>query len=130
MSSVNKRPLSPHLSIYRMQYTMVMSGLHRITGLGLTLGSLLFAWWIIAAAAGEPYFDTIQNFLGSWFGILVLLGFSFSLFYHMCNGIRHLLWDVGVAIDIEGIKKGGLVMLFCAVVLTLSSWGLAFLALS
>src|SRR5688500_2907199 len=89
------RPLSPHLQIYRWQITMVMSILHRITGVALAVGTLLLIWWLVAAAAGPDAFATAQDFLGSILGRLLLLGWSWALFYHLCNGIRHLAWDAG-----------------------------------
>ncbi len=123
--SARPRPMSPHLSVYRMQFTMVMSGFHRITGVGLVIGTLMFAWWIIAAGAGPEYFDVAQGFIGSWFGILLLLGWSFALFYHLCNGVRHMLWDIGIGLEIDGIKTGGVIMLATASALTLVSWIIA-----
>src|SRR5260221_6908133 len=84
------RPLSPHLQIYRPQLTSVLSILHRATGILLGVGTLVLAWWVIAAAAGPDAFARVQGFLGSWLGILVLLGWTAALFYHLANGIRHL----------------------------------------
>jgi len=124
MAQVGKRPLSPHLSVYRLYFTMVMSGLHRITGLGLVFGVLLLAWWLLAAAAGPDHFAVVQGLLGSWFGKLCLFGWTFSLFYHMSNGVRHMLWDMGVAMDIEGIKTGGVVMAAVAGTLTIATWAI------
>lgn len=127
-TSIASRPLSPHLGIYKLQFTMVMSGLHRITGLGLVLGVPLFAWWIIAAAAGPEYFAWPQAFWGSWFGLLCLFGWTFSLFYHLCNGIRHMLWDIGTGLTVEGIKTGGWIMAGSAVALTVAAWAVALMA--
>src|SRR3546814_14342766 len=86
--SADRRPLSPHLQIYKPQLTSVMSISHRVTGVGLAAGTLVLAWWLIAAAAGPEAFATVQGFLGSWFGYLILFGFSYALMYHLCNGIR------------------------------------------
>ena len=87
------RPLSPHLQVYRPQWTMVLSISHRITGVGLSLGTLLLVYWLAAAAAGPEAFETAQEVIGSWIGRLFLFGWTFALFYHLCNGIRHLVWD-------------------------------------
>ncbi len=95
------RPLSPHLQIYRWQLTSVLSILHRATGVVLSAGALLLVWWLVAAASGPDAFEGVQDFLGSWFGLLLLFGWSLSLFYHLCNGIRHLVWDTGHALDLK-----------------------------
>src|SRR3546814_9638631 len=83
-----RRPLSPHLQISKPQLTSVMSISHRATGVGLAAGTLVLAWWLIAAAAGPEAFATVQGFIGSWFGYLILFGFSYALMYPLCNGIR------------------------------------------
>ena len=89
------RPLSPHLTIFRPLITMVMSIVHRITGGALYFGMVLLAWWLIAAATGPEAFATANGFLGSWFGLLILFGFTWALLHHMLGGIRHLIWDMG-----------------------------------
>ncbi len=117
-----QRPLSPHLQIYKPQLTSVLSIFHRMTGVGLAVGTLFLAWWLLAAAAGPGPFAAAQGFFGSWFGILVLFGFSVCLFYHLCNGVRHLVWDAGYGFSIENIYRSGWTMLVAAVVLTLLAW--------
>ncbi len=92
-SAKANRPLSPHLSIYHFTITMAMSIIHRITGGALYFGTLLLAWWLIAAASGPGYFALVSGILGSWFGLLVLFGYSWALFHHMLGGIRYLIWD-------------------------------------
>jgi len=89
-----KRPLSPHLQIYRPMLTMMMSIVHRITGLGNYFGTLLLAWWFIAAASPNGY-ARFQWFAGSWIGRLILFGYTWSVIHHMLGGIRHLIWDTG-----------------------------------
>lgn len=121
-----ERPLSPHLQIYRWPITMVLSILHRITGVGLGLGTLLLAWWLAAAAAGPDYYATAQAVLGSWFGRLVLFGFTWSLFLHLCNGIRHLFWDMGYGYEVKLANRTGWVTLIASLVLTLLAWILAY----
>ncbi len=90
-----KRPLSPHLSIYKPIPTMVMSISHRITGGALYFGTLLVAWWLIAAASGPAYFDFVNGIYGSFLGRLVLFAYTFVLIHHLLGGIKHLAWDLG-----------------------------------
>ena len=73
----------------------MLSILHRITGVALTVGTILLVWWLVAAANGPESFESVQWFLGSWLGLLLLFGWSVALFYHLCNGLRHLWWDTG-----------------------------------
>ncbi|NOZ32726.1 MAG: succinate dehydrogenase, cytochrome b556 subunit [Alphaproteobacteria bacterium] len=89
------RPLSPHLQIYRLSITMVMSIVHRLTGLALYFGTLLLVGWLAAAALGEPAFAIAQAIMGHWVGQLVLLGYTWALFHHMLGGLRHFVWDFG-----------------------------------
>jgi len=95
ISSVKARPLSPHLSIYRLTLTMAMSILHRITGAALYAGTLLLVWWLLAAAAGPDAYAKVQWFLGTIIGQLVLFGYTWALIHHMFGGIRHFIWDTG-----------------------------------
>src|SRR6266704_5914647 len=90
-----ERPLSPHLSIYKPMLTMMMSIVHRITGFGLYFGTLLVAWWLIAAASGPGAYAGIGSFMSSFFGRLILFGYTWALVHHMLGGIRHLIWDTG-----------------------------------
>jgi len=117
-----RRPLSPHLMDYRLQFSTVLSGLHRITGLGLGVGTLLLTWWLVAAATSPEAYATVQNFLGSWLGVMLLLGWSAALFYHLCNGIRHLVWDTGHALDLRSTYWGGWAVVTATAVLTLVAW--------
>jgi succinate dehydrogenase / fumarate reductase, cytochrome b subunit len=113
------RPLSPHLQIYRPQITSVLSIVHRITGVALTFGTLLLTWWLVAAAYGPEQFATAQAFLGSWIGQLVLWVFTFAVFYHLGNGIRHLAWDFGWGFEMTQLRASGLAMLAFAGAATL-----------
>lgn len=108
------RPLSPHLQVYRPQITSVLSIFHRITGVGNSIGAVLVAWWFIAAAVGADAFAFIDGLLTSWIGHLVLIGFAFSLCYHTCNGIRHLLWDAGYGFEIEEATLSGYIVVIAA----------------
>lgn len=89
------RPTSPHLSIYKPMLTMVMSIVHRITGAGLYFGTLLMAWWLLAAASGPNAYAGIGSFMASWFGRFILFGYTWALIHHALGGIRHFLWDFG-----------------------------------
>ena len=120
--STDDRPLSPHLQVYRFEWTMAYSIVHRITGVGLSLGAVLFVVWLMALATGPDAFDAVQAFIGSWFGRLLLLGFTWALFYHFCNGIRHMLWDIGIGFEIDTAAKTGHTIAVSSVVLTLLCW--------
>jgi succinate dehydrogenase / fumarate reductase, cytochrome b subunit len=92
------RPLSPHLSIYRVTPTMAMSVVHRLTGMALYGGTVLFVWWLVAAASGPEAFSWASGFFGSIFGRLVLFVYTWVLLQHMAGGIRHLVWDTGIGL--------------------------------
>jgi succinate dehydrogenase / fumarate reductase cytochrome b subunit len=121
-----ERPLSPHLQIYRWQITSVLSILHRLTGVALGLGALLLAWWLIATAMGPETFATVQGFLRSILGRVILLGFTFALFFHLCNGIRHLAWDLGLGLDIPTVTRSGWAAVVTSVALTVLAWVLGY----
>lgn len=121
-----ERPISPHLGIYKPQITMVTSITHRITGVALGVGTLLLTWWLIAAATGPEAFETVNAFISSWFGRLVLFGFTWALFYHLCNGIRHLFWDAGKGFELTTMRKSGMAAIICSVILTVLTWAIAY----
>ena len=122
-----QRPLSPHLMIYKPQLTSIMSITHRATGTALALGSLLVVLWIVALATGAEYYNFVQSILTSWFGQLVLFGFTIAIFYHLSNGIRHLFWDFGYNLTIEGVHRSGYMVLASTVILTALTWALVIL---
>jgi len=124
------RPLSPHLQVYKWQITMVLSICHRATGVALSVGTLLLVWWLVALAMGPQAFAAAQGFLGSWLGKLVLLGWTFSLFFHLANGIRHLFWDAGYGFEIKTTTVSGWTVVVASVALTVIAWvaGLAAVA--
>ncbi len=99
-----------------------MSILHRITGVGLAVGTLLLVWWLIAVATGPTAFDTVQSFIGSIVGRILLLAWTFALYYHLCNGIRHLVWDSGRGFEISTANASGWLVVVASVVLTVISW--------
>ena len=116
------RPLSPHLQIYRPQLTSVLSITHRITGIVLGLGTLVLVYWVYALAAGPQAYASAQALLSSWFGRVVLFGFTFALFYHLCNGIRHLFWDAGYGYELDAVYASGKAVVAMSVALTLVAW--------
>lgn len=121
-----KRPLSPHLQIYKPQFTSVMSILHRITGIVLSIGTLVLVYWLMAAAEGPQAYQQAQSLLSSWIGLLLLFGWSLALFYHLCNGIRHLFWDAGLGMDIKTVYATGKFVWIATLVLTVFTWIIAF----
>ena len=118
----DSRPLSPHLQIYRPQLTSVLSITHRAAGVALSIGTLLLVWWLVAAANGPDAYDNVQRFLGSWIGLLLLFGWSLALFYHLCNGLRHLWWDTGHGLDLPSVYASGWAVLAATGLLTLVAW--------
>jgi succinate dehydrogenase / fumarate reductase cytochrome b subunit len=118
------RPISPHLQVYKPQITSVMSILHRITGVALAVGTILLVAWIVAVVLGNEAYDRIGNIVGSWFGRLLLFGWTVALFYHLANGIRHLFWDAGYGFELRTTTLSGQAVLVATVVLTLLAWGL------
>lgn len=127
--STGSRPLSPHLQIYKPQITSVLSILHRITGLGLAVGTLALAWWLIAAAVGPDAFATAQAAAGSWLGRLLLFGWTFALFYHLANGIRHLCWDAGYGYELPTVTASGWTVIAATIILTLGAWVFGYAAM-
>ncbi|MCB1465400.1 MAG: succinate dehydrogenase, cytochrome b556 subunit [Nitratireductor sp.] len=117
-----KRPLSPHLQVYRPIPTMVMSIVHRITGAALYFGTLLVAWWLVAAASGPDYFSYVNAIYGSWLGRLVLFGYTWALVHHMLGGVRHLIWDTGAMFDKKTATTMAWATLAGSIALTVLVW--------
>jgi succinate dehydrogenase / fumarate reductase cytochrome b subunit len=122
------RPLSPHLQIYRWYLTMALSIGHRASGVALAFGLVLLAWWLLALASGPEAYATLSWAKDSWLGSLVLFGYTFVLFYHLANGIRHLVWDAGYGFDITVAYRSGLAVLIASGTLTLLTWLVLLLA--
>ena len=122
MSWNDNRPMSPHLQVYKLPLTAKLSILHRGTGAVLFLGVLLLVLVVAAAASGPQSWASMHAFLSSWFGKLILLGFTFSLFYHLCNGIRHLFWEFGKGFELKDAETAGKVVILASVVLTGLIW--------
>lgn len=118
-TSGRNRPLSPHLTVYRPQITSVLSIFHRVTGCAMALSMALVVWWLLAAAAGAESFSTADWWLTSYFGALVMILSAFAFFYHLCNGVRHLWWDIGNGFELNEVKTTGIAVLVGAGVLTL-----------
>ena len=125
MSSEN-RPLSPHLQVYRPQLTSTLSILHRLTGIALAIGTLLLIYWLVAAASGPEAFAQAQGLIGSIIGRLLLLGWTFALFYHLCNGIRHLYWDAGYGFELSTVYRSGWSVVVVSLGLTAGSWAFGY----
>lgn len=119
---MNERPLSPHLQIYKLELPMVLSGLHRITGIALSVGSILLVAWISSAVHSADAFASMNGFLGGFIGQFVLFGWTFSLIYHSVSGVRHLIWDTGRLLEVEQIYSSSKIVLAIAIVLTLLAW--------
>jgi succinate dehydrogenase / fumarate reductase cytochrome b subunit len=117
-----RRPLSPHAGIYRWPVTMVSSILNRITGVALSVGALLLVWWITAAAAGPGAFNEVQDFLHGPIGLLLLLGWSAALFYHLFSGLRHLAWDLGYGFAKPSLNPVTYVVMGATVLATAAVW--------
>lgn len=122
------RPVSPHLQIYRPQLTSITSLLHRLTGIFLAIGILPLICWLIAAAAGTEAFDQAQALAGSIIGRSLLFLWTGAFFYHLLNGIRHLVWDAGWGYELTTTYRSGWTVLIGAVVLTLAAWALGYWA--
>ena len=116
------RPLSPHLQIYRLPLPALLSITHRMTGVVLSTGTVLLALWLIALAQGPETFATAMMIISHPLGQIVLFGYSVALFYHMCNGIRHLNWDRGSGLEIEAVYRSGKITIAAAVCLTAALW--------
>ena len=120
--TTNERPLSPHLQIYKLELPMVLSGLHRITGIALSVGSILLVAWISSAVYSAEAFASMNRFLGGFIGQFVLFGWTFSLVYHSVSGVRHLIWDTGRLLEVGQINSSSKIVLAITIVLTLLAW--------
>lgn len=116
------RPISPHLQIYRWYFTMALSILHRVTGGALAVGLLLLTWWLMAMARGPEAYAVVRAAMDNPIGWIVLFGYTFILFFHVANGIRHLAWDMGYGFDKLVAEQSGMAVLGAAGGLTLLTW--------
>tara|TARA_R110002096_G_scaffold152214_6_gene315217 strand:- start:596 stop:982 length:387 start_codon:yes stop_codon:yes gene_type:complete len=122
---MSSRPLSPHLQIYRPQLTSTLSITHRATGIVLSLGAVVLTYWLLALAGGETSYAAARGLLGSLPGLLALAAWAFSFYYHLCNGVRHLFWDIGVGFELKSVYASGYTVIGVSVVLTLATIGYA-----
>jgi succinate dehydrogenase / fumarate reductase, cytochrome b subunit len=124
-----RRPISPFMlgSAYRFQMSSATSILHRISGCALGVGTLLLTLWLVCAASGDGAFSVIQAFFASWIGLLILFAFTAALFYHFCNGIRHLSWDAGKGFELPDMHRNGMLVFAATIILTVVFWVIAFL---
>ncbi len=118
----SKRPLSPHLQVYKPQMTSMTSILHRATGVGLTIGLMMMAWWLVAAAIGPEAYGVFTDFAGSDVGRILLFGWTLAFYYHLANGIRHLIWDCGFLFKLKDAYMAGYFVLFVTAVMTGFTW--------
>jgi succinate dehydrogenase / fumarate reductase cytochrome b subunit len=116
------RPLSPHLTIYRWPLTMILSILHRATGVSLSVGLIIFSVWIFAIAFGEQYFTFFVYIFSNWIGRFLLVVWTFAFFLHFCNGLRHLYWDTGRGFDRERVEISARIVVFSSLLLTSIFW--------
>ncbi|MEM7207217.1 MAG: succinate dehydrogenase, cytochrome b556 subunit [Pseudomonadota bacterium] len=125
MTDSNRPPLSPHLQVYRLPLTALISITHRATGAVLSAGALLFVILLAAAASGANSYNAIHSHLSSWYGTIFLMGYTFALFFHMCNGIRHLFWDIGWGFDLATADLTAKLVIAGAAALTAIAWAIA-----
>jgi succinate dehydrogenase / fumarate reductase cytochrome b subunit len=128
-TKARERPLSPHIQIYRWPLPMMMSIAHRVTGVGLYVGTLLVAWWLIAASSGPGSYARLSGFMNSWFGRLILFGYTWALLHHMLGGIRHLIWDTGRGFEQHEREWLSLATIVGSAGLTLLLWIVGYFAI-
>lgn len=116
------RPLSPHLSIYRWPITMALSILHRLSGIALSVGLVAYAAWLVAASSNDADYGRYTDFMSSWFGQVMLIGWSAAFFFHFANGIRHLAWDLGYGFELPTANGSAWFVVVLTVVLTATFW--------
>ena len=123
-----QRPLSPFMigPYYKPQMTSMLSIVHRLTGLALSFGAMLLVVWLICLASGSESYANLAPHLGAWYGMALLVAFTWALLYHLCNGIRHLMWDLGKGLDMPTAEKTGWGVIFASIALTAAVWALAF----
>ncbi|MEC9363918.1 MAG: succinate dehydrogenase, cytochrome b556 subunit [Sinimarinibacterium flocculans] len=128
--TTDSRPLSPFMlgPYYRFQWTSVLSFGHRITGIGLSLGTALLAIWLIALAGGAQWYAAVATHVQAWYGQVLLFAWTWALMYHLGNGIRHLFWDIGRGFELKTAERSGYLVVVASLLLTAAAWALAYLA--
>lgn len=129
MAKAANRPLSPHLSIWKWGPAMAVSILHRVSGNGLAVAGLLVLLWFLGAlASGPAAWDSFAQHMGSWYGMIVLVGISWAFFNHLCSGIRHLVLDAGAGFEVDSNNMWSIVSIVAGIVLTAAFWAVVLLA--
>jgi len=128
MITQDNRPMSPHVQIYRLPLTAIVSITHRATGVALSFGALLMVWILASVAAGPEGYASVHSHLAAWYGQLFLFGFTFALYFHFCHGVRHLFWDIGWGFDLEIADRNAVLTIAVAAVLTLVTWLVSMMA--
>ncbi len=121
-----RRPLSPHLQVYRPQLTSVLSIMNRLSGIAISVGTLLMVLWLVGSAGSARGFATMQGFMGSWFGVLLLMGWTVALVYHFVGSLRHLGWDAGYGFDLPEVYASGWAAVAATGVVSVLIWVIAF----
>lgn len=116
------RPLSPHLQIYRPQLTTILSITHRATGIALAIGTFMLVWWLWSAAYSPDCYAEISSFFTSIIGKILLLGWAYAFYFHLCNGVRHLFWDIGRGFEIHVAYRSGYAVIVASILLTIVTW--------
>jgi succinate dehydrogenase / fumarate reductase, cytochrome b subunit len=124
----SNHPLSPHLQIYRLPLTALLSITHRATGVFIAFGALVLVWVLVTIASGPESYQVASDHLSSWYGQLFLFGLTLSVYIHFCNGIRHLFWDVGIGFELEAVNSSAKLAIIVAFILTIATWAVAALA--
>lgn len=121
------RPMSPHLQIYKLPLPAIMSITHRMTGIFLSIGTLILTAWVVSMAMGAESYAQMNHYLGSLIGQLFLFGWTWALFYHLCNGLRHMYWDMGKGFEMKSVYLSGYITIAASVVCTLLVWIFAYI---
>ena len=119
------RPLSPHLQVYKLPLTALLSITHRGTGVLLSLGAIFLSCWLLSIAMGPESYAEIQKYVTCWVGKLALVAFVFSLYFHLANGIRHLFWDIGIGLTKEATHMTSFIVIAASILLTAITWAAA-----
>ena len=123
---MTNRPISPHLQIYRPQLTSVLSILHRMTGVFISLGLPCLVYWLWTLTQGQDQYEQGRAIFGSILGRTLLLGWSFAFYYHLCNGVRHLIWDMGKGFEVEDVDRSGWLVVGASTLMTVVTWIVAY----
>ena len=116
------KPLSPHLQIYRLPLTVVLSVLHRMTGILLSLGLAVLVIWLVALATDAQAYQWLHACFATWVGQILLIGWTAALYFHLCNGIRHLVWDIGLGFDLVSVDRSAVLAIVVTILLTTLTW--------